>query len=133
MNFGALRVVNDDFVQPRAGFGSHPHRDAEIFSYVLDGKLSHQDSMGHKEALGRGCVQYMSAGTGVVHSVSVCACMLCCTCEELAVNLGMQQQLMQRWFPSHANSVQANHSTCMGAIPTTRDTCAACCFAPRRK
>lgn len=74
MNFGALRVVNDDFVQPRAGFGSHPHRDAEIFSYVLDGQLSHQDSMGHKEALGRGCVQYISAGTGVVHSVSLACC-----------------------------------------------------------
>lgn len=41
MSFGALRVVNDDFVQPRAGFGTHPHRDAEIFSYVLDGQLSH--------------------------------------------------------------------------------------------
>jgi redox-sensitive bicupin YhaK (pirin superfamily) len=71
MSFGALRVVNDDFVQPRAGFGTHPHRDAEIFSYVLDGQLSHQDSMGHKEALGRGSVQYMSAGTGVTHSVSI--------------------------------------------------------------
>jgi len=70
MNFGALRVVNDDYVQPKAGFGTHPHRDAEIFSYVLEGRLSHQDSMGHKEALGRGCVQYMSAGTGVSHSVS---------------------------------------------------------------
>lgn len=71
MSFGALRVVNDDFVQARAGFGTHPHRDAEIFSYVLDGQLSHQDSMGHKEALGRGSVQYMSAGTGVTHSVSI--------------------------------------------------------------
>jgi redox-sensitive bicupin YhaK (pirin superfamily) len=71
MNFGALRVVNDDYVQPKAGFGTHPHRDAEIFSYVLEGQLSHKDSMGHKEALGRGCVQYMSAGTGVMHSVSV--------------------------------------------------------------
>jgi redox-sensitive bicupin YhaK (pirin superfamily) len=70
MNYGALRVVNDDYVEPKAGFGTHPHRDAEIFSYVLEGKLSHKDSMGHKEALGRGCVQYMSAGTGVMHSVS---------------------------------------------------------------
>jgi redox-sensitive bicupin YhaK (pirin superfamily) len=68
MQFGALRVVNDDLVQPRSGFGTHPHRDAEIFSYILQGKLSHQDSMGSKEALPRGCIQYMSAGTGVSHS-----------------------------------------------------------------
>ncbi|KAF8069394.1 quercetin 2,3-dioxygenase [Scenedesmus sp. PABB004] len=56
-NFGALRVVNDDIVAPRAGFG-----------YVLDGSLSHADSMGSKESLPRGCIQYMSAGTGVTHS-----------------------------------------------------------------
>jgi redox-sensitive bicupin YhaK (pirin superfamily) len=67
-NFGALRVVNDDLVKGKAGFGRHPHRDMEIFSYVIDGQLSHQDSMGNKEALGRGSVQYMSAGTGVTHS-----------------------------------------------------------------
>lgn len=67
-NFGALRVLNDDLVKPRAGFGTHPHRDAEIFSYVIDGELSHADSMGNREALPRGCVQYMSAGTGISHS-----------------------------------------------------------------
>lgn len=67
-SFGALRVMNDDLVKPRAGFGSHPHRDAEIFSYVVNGQLTHADSMGNKESLGRGGVQYMSAGTGVVHS-----------------------------------------------------------------
>jgi hypothetical protein len=61
-------VVNDDLVRGGSGFGSHPHRDAEIFSYVLDGRLSHADSMGNAEALGRGCVQFMSAGTGVTHS-----------------------------------------------------------------
>eukprot|EP00882_Tetradesmus_deserticola_P011996 GHRQ01012696.1.p1 GENE.GHRQ01012696.1~~GHRQ01012696.1.p1 ORF type:complete len:263 (+),score=79.74 GHRQ01012696.1:539-1327(+) len=68
MQFGALRVVNDDLVKPKAGFGRHPHRHAEIFSYILDGHLSHADSMGTKEALPRGCVQYMSAGRGVTHS-----------------------------------------------------------------
>ncbi|GIM07420.1 hypothetical protein Vretimale_11516 [Volvox reticuliferus] len=67
-NFGVLRVLNDDLVKAGAGFGAHPHRDAEIFSYVVAGQLSHADSMGNKEALPRGCVQYMSAGTGVVHS-----------------------------------------------------------------
>ncbi|GBF87789.1 HAD subfamily IA [Raphidocelis subcapitata] len=68
MNFGALRVVNDDLVKGGAGFGTHPHRDAEIFSYVLDGRLTHADSMGNRESLGRGGVQYMSAGSGVTHS-----------------------------------------------------------------
>ncbi|KAI8474055.1 MAG: RmlC-like cupin [Monoraphidium minutum] len=68
VNFGALRVVNDDLVKGRAGFGAHPHRDAEIFSYVLEGQLTHTDSMGNRESLPRGSVQYMSAGTGVTHS-----------------------------------------------------------------
>lgn len=68
MNFGALRVLNDDLVKANAGFGAHPHHDAEIFSYIVDGELSHKDSMGNKEALGRGSVQYLSAGTGIVHS-----------------------------------------------------------------
>lgn len=66
--FGALFVLNDDLVKPHAGFGAHPHRDAEIFSYVVDGELSHQDSMGNKESLPRGSVQYLSAGSGIVHS-----------------------------------------------------------------
>ena len=66
---GALRVLNDDLVTARNGFGAHPHRDAEIFSYVVDGELSHRDNLGNQEALGRGSVQYLSAGTGVVHSV----------------------------------------------------------------
>lgn len=47
----------------------HPHRDAEIFTYIVEGQLSHEDSMGNKEALPRGCVQYLSAGTGITHSV----------------------------------------------------------------
>ena len=67
-NFGALRVLNDDIVQPHAGFGAHSHRNFEIFSYIIDGALTHQDSMGNTEALEAGGVQYMSAGTGVVHS-----------------------------------------------------------------
>eukprot|EP00953_Heterococcus_sp_UTEX-ZZ885_P003129 2214-Heterococcus_DN1.PRE.8 len=68
MNFGALRVVNDDLVTAREGFGAHPHRDMEIFSYIVDGELTHADSKGNRESLGRGAVQYMSAGTGVHHS-----------------------------------------------------------------
>mmetsp|Transcript_56453 Transcript_56453/g.134539 ORF Transcript_56453/g.134539 Transcript_56453/m.134539 type:complete len:272 (-) Transcript_56453:312-1127(-) len=67
-NFGVLRVMNDDLVQPVRGFGTHPHRDMEIITYVVDGSLTHQDSMGTSESLGRGSVQFMTAGTGVRHS-----------------------------------------------------------------
>lgn len=70
MNYGPLRVVNDDIVDPHSGFPEHPHRDMEIVSYVVSGGLSHGDSMGHKETVYRGEVQYMSAGTGVYHSES---------------------------------------------------------------
>lgn len=68
MRFGALRVLNDDLVKPGAGFEMHPHRDMEIFTYVVDGELTHADSMGNSRTLGRGDVQYMSAGTGIFHS-----------------------------------------------------------------
>ena len=66
--FGVLRVMNDDLVQPARGFGAHGHSDMEIITYIVDGELTHQDSMGTSESLGRGAVQFMSAGTGVRHS-----------------------------------------------------------------
>lgn len=68
MNFGALRVINDDLIEAHEGFDTHPHRDMEIISYVVEGELSHADSMGNEKTIGRGQVQYMSAGTGVLHS-----------------------------------------------------------------
>ena len=68
VRFGTLRVMNDDLIQPHAGFGTHPHRDMEIITYVLSGELTHTDSMGNKESLGRGAIQYLSAGTGITHS-----------------------------------------------------------------
>ncbi len=68
INFGTLRVINDDLVKQGTGFDIHPHRDMEIVSYVVEGELTHGDSMGNKNTLSRGHVQYMSAGTGVLHS-----------------------------------------------------------------
>ena len=67
-NFGMLRVLNDDIVQPKMGFGAHPHQNMEIISIPLKGALSHKDNMGNKRAIEVGEVQVMSAGTGLTHS-----------------------------------------------------------------
>jgi redox-sensitive bicupin YhaK (pirin superfamily) len=68
LNWGALRVFNDDVIAAGKGFGTHPHRDMEILTYVLDGELEHKDSMGNVGVVGPGAVQYLSAGTGIKHS-----------------------------------------------------------------
>ena len=68
IKFGALRVVNDDRFDPHGGFGMHPHDNMEIISYVVDGQLTHRDSLGNGSRLERGDVQYMSAGSGIMHS-----------------------------------------------------------------
>jgi hypothetical protein len=68
MNFGVLRVLNDDIVKPKQGFATHPHRDMEIVSVVLQGQLKHEDSTGGSGVLRFGEIQRMTAGTGVLHS-----------------------------------------------------------------
>lgn len=68
VNFGVLRVFNDDTIDPRSGFGAHRHENMEIVTIMLDGELTHQDSMGNTGTIRPGEAQHMSAGTGVIHA-----------------------------------------------------------------
>lgn len=68
VHFGVLRVLNDDIIHANSGFETHPHENMEIISYIVDGEITHKDSMGNKESLKRGEVQYLSAGDGIYHS-----------------------------------------------------------------
>jgi len=96
-NFGVLRVMNDDLVQPRRGFGEHGHRDAEICTYIIDGHLTHKDSMGTAETLGRGAVQFMTAGRGVRHS---------------EFNLGDKPlRFIQMWMTPRARGLKPNYGS----------------------
>jgi quercetin 2,3-dioxygenase len=90
MNFGSLRVFNDDYIDGNSGFGAHSHDNMEIITIVHRGVLTHQDSLGNAGTIGRGEVQYMSAGTGVTHA---------------EVNQGNEQvHLYQIWiFPDQQN------------------------------
>jgi len=91
MNFGALRVLNDDSVDAGMGFGAHPHDNMEIISIPLEGDLEHKDSMGNKTVIKKGDVQVMSAGTGITHS-------------EYNKNSDKQVKFLQIWvFPNKRN------------------------------
>ena len=68
INFGVLRVINDDLIAENTGFPLHPHKDMEIITYVVNGEVTHTDSIGNESVIRRGEVQYMSAGTGIYHS-----------------------------------------------------------------
>ena len=95
IQFGTLRVINDDLIAPGTGFDTHPHRDMEIISYVVNGEITHGDSMGNKNTLKRGQVQYMSAGTGVFHSEH---------------NLGEETlRLLQIWILPNKSGLQPNY------------------------
>ena len=92
MHFGVLRVLNDDFIAPGRGFGTHPHENMEIITIPLEGDLEHKDSMGHAEVIKMGDVQVMSAGTGVYHS-------------EYNANKDKPVKLFQIWlFPNKKNA-----------------------------
>ncbi len=68
MGYKSLRVINEDFIAPRQGFGLHPHRDMEIITYIIKGEIEHTDDMGNKEVIREGEIQQMSAGTGIYHA-----------------------------------------------------------------
>jgi redox-sensitive bicupin YhaK (pirin superfamily) len=103
-HFGVLRVLNDDLVQPDRGFGAHAHKDMEIATFVLQGALTHEDSMGSKETLSRGSVQFMSAGAGVRHS------------EKNASPLE-PLRFLQLWVVPERQGLQPNYGSYDGSTP----------------
>jgi redox-sensitive bicupin YhaK (pirin superfamily) len=103
-NFGVLRVMNDDLVQPHRGFGTHGHSNAEILTYVVEGKLTHQDSIGTKESLGRGSIQFMTAGSGVRHSEH---------------NIGdTPLRFIQTWIVPKSSGLEPNYGSMDGSTTT---------------
>jgi len=97
MGYRTLRVINDDLIMPGMGFGTHPHRDMEIISYVLGGALQHRDSMGNGRVIKPGEFQYMAAGTGVEHS-------------EFNPSQTEPTRLLQIWIQPDAKSVKPRYA-----------------------
>jgi|SaaInlStandDraft_1057018.scaffolds.fasta_scaffold42759_3 quercetin 2,3-dioxygenase len=96
MSFGALRVLNDDIIDPGKGFGTHPHRDMEIVTIPLEGDLKHQDSLGNGTVIRSGEIQVMSAGTGIQHS-------------EFNPNQDRDVKLLQIWVKPSLNGVKPRY------------------------
>ena len=109
MGFSDLRVINDDIIAPKGGFGTHPHRDMEIVTLVLSGELEHRDSMGNGSIIRAGEVQRMSAGTGIRHSefnpshIDPCHLLQIWILPERA---GLQPGYEQRTFPEQERKGQ---------------------------
>lgn len=97
MGFRSLRVINEDFVKPGQGFGTHPHNDMEILTYIISGELAHKDSMGNGRVIKKGEVQGMSAGTGITHS-------------EFNASDKERVHLLQIWIMPHTKSVKPTYS-----------------------
>ena len=107
IRFGALRVINDDLIQAGTGFDTHPHENMEIITYVVEGELTHADSMGNRHTLTRGQVQYMSAGTGVTHSEH---------------NFGKERlRLLQIWIFPDQKGYEPNYGDYRVAVEDRRD------------
>lgn len=111
-NFGVLRVMNDDLVMPDRGFGTHGHSNMEIVTYIVRGSLTHKDSMGTEETLGRGSVQFMTAGRGVRHS---------------EFNLSKEKGLrfIQTWIVPRRNGLIPNYGSFDPAGEGGKDVCTA--------
>lgn len=97
MGFRSLRVINDDVVAPNMGFGTHPHRDMEIITYILSGEIEHKDSMGNGRVIRAGEVQYMAAGSGVRHS-------------EINPSKDTNAHLLQIWIQPDEKSVKPRYA-----------------------
>ena len=100
MNFGPLRVINEDWIAPGTGFGMHGHRDMEIITYVLEGAITHRDSMGNSSVIRAGSVQKMSAGTGVMHS-------------EHNRESGITTHMLQIWITPDRLAIEPGYQECL--------------------
>jgi quercetin 2,3-dioxygenase len=98
VQFGPMRVLNDDWVAPMEGFGTHPHREMEIVTIVLEGILEHKDSLGNQESTRWGGIQRMSAGTGIFHS-------------EYNISSDEPLVLLQMWFTPSARGLKPSYET----------------------